>query len=139
MPRGFLCRSKIISASPAAIAVIAGLSAAVGAVGGPYLTSRVDYFTRNREMDIKMVEIAVGVLRSDEKVEPGLAPARAWAADVIDRYSQIPLSPEARKSLIEFGVHYDASWEWQLQHHPGSVAKSKVRNKSHALVRSFCT
>ena len=99
-------------ASPAAIAVIAGLSAAAGAVGGPYLTSQVDYFTRNREMDIKMVEIAVGILGSDDKKEPGLAPARAWAADVIDRYSQIPLSPEARKSLIEFGVHntYDYSW-----------------------------
>ncbi len=91
-------------ASPAAVAVIAGLSAAIGAVGGPYLTSRVDYFTRNREMDIKMVEIAVGILRTDNLKEPGVAPARAWAADVIDRYSQIPLSPEARKSLIEFGV-----------------------------------
>jgi len=97
-------------ASPPAVAVIAGLSAAIGAVGGPYLTSRVDYFTRNREMDIKMVEIAVGILRSDNKTEPGVAPARAWAADVIDRYSQIPLSSEARKSLIEFGVYYDTSF-----------------------------
>lgn len=94
-------------ASPAAVAVIAGLSAAIGAVGGPYLTSRVDYFTRNREMDIKMVEIAVGILRTDDKKEPGVAPARSWAADVIDRYSQVPLSAEARKSLIEFGVSYD--------------------------------
>jgi hypothetical protein len=91
-------------ASPAAVAVIAGVSAAIGAVAGPYLTSRVEYFTRNREMDIKMVEIAVGILRADDKKEPGVAPARAWAADVIDRYSQVPLSAEARKSLIEFGV-----------------------------------
>ena len=97
-------------ASPAAVAVIAGLSAAIGAVGGPYLTSRVDYFTRNREMDIKMVEIAVGILRANDKQEPGVAPARAWAADVIDRYSQIPLSAEARKSLIEFGVAGRTSW-----------------------------
>lgn len=97
-------------ASPAAVAVIAGLSAAIGAVGGPYLTSRVDYFTRNREMDIKMVEIAVGILRADNKKEPGVAPARAWAADVIDRYSQIPLPPEARKSLIEFGVDRSTGW-----------------------------
>ena len=65
----------------------------VGAVGGPYLTSRVDYFTRNREMDIKMVEIAVGIFGKRRKEGARSAPARAWAADVIHRYSEIPLLP----------------------------------------------
>jgi hypothetical protein len=71
-------------ASPAAVAVIAGLSAAIGAVGGPYVTSRVDYFTRNREMDIKMVEIAVGILRTDNLKEPGVAPTAESAADLLE-------------------------------------------------------
>jgi hypothetical protein len=63
------------------------------------LVALVDYTIREREMDIKMMEIAVGLLK--ENPEGPLQPARVWAVDVISYYSKggVPLSDGASVAL----------------------------------------
>ena len=63
------------------------------------LVALVDYTVREREMDIKMMEIAVGLLKEDPKGP--LQAARTWAVDVISYYSKggVPLPDDARVAL----------------------------------------
>jgi hypothetical protein len=63
------------------------------------LVAVVDYTVRKRESDIKMMEIAVDLLKADPNGP--LQPARAWAVDVIRYYSKdgVPLSDDAGLAL----------------------------------------
>ena len=54
--------------------------------------------SNNRQMDVKMVEIAVGILGQEPK--DNIAPAREWAVDVIDHYAEVKPSPEVRFALV---------------------------------------
>lgn len=71
-------------------ALVAALSASAGA--------GVTFLNTNREMDVKMVEIAVGILSQEPKAN--IAPAREWAVDLISRYAEVKPSPEVRAALI---------------------------------------
>lgn len=51
------------------------------------------------ELNQKYIEIAVGILNSKPAAETTLL--RDWAIDIIDRYSEIKLSKEAKKILKE--------------------------------------
>ena len=63
------------------------------------LVAVADYTVRNRESDIKMMELAVGLLKEDAKGP--LQPARAWAVNVINYYSKgnVPLDDKASFAL----------------------------------------
>ncbi len=56
-------------------------------------------FHKGRELDIKTVELGVGILRAGPQ-ETGSRAAREWAVNVIERYSGVPFSAEARKELL---------------------------------------
>lgn len=51
------------------------------------------------ELNQKYIEIAVGILNSKPAAETTLL--RDWAIDIIDKYSEIKLSKEAKKILKE--------------------------------------
>ena len=69
------------------------------AIGG-LVVAIPTYLSSNRQMDVKMLEIAVGILA--KKPEPNIEPARHWAVKVIGAYStKVPLSPEVEAALIE--------------------------------------
>ncbi|WP_128292029.1 hypothetical protein [Afifella aestuarii] len=70
---------------------------AVSAIIGGLIVAVPSYLTRDRELDVKMVEIAVGILAQEPK--ENIAPARKWAVDVIAQYSRVALSPEVRNAL----------------------------------------
>jgi hypothetical protein len=74
------------------------------------LVAVIDYTVREREMDIKMMEIAVGLLKEEPKGP--LKPARAWAVDVIRYYSKggVPLSDEAGLALGSASLLARAKW-----------------------------
>lgn len=71
--------------------VIAALGAGIGA--------GVTYLNTNRQMDVKMVEIAVGILSQEPK--DNIAPARQWAVDLIEHYAGVKPSAEVRAALVE--------------------------------------
>jgi hypothetical protein len=51
------------------------------------------------EINQKYIEIAVGILNG--KPTPEAIPLRDWTIDIIDKYSEIKLSKEAKKLLKE--------------------------------------
>lgn len=58
------------------------------------------YANRNRELDIKLVEIGIGILRADPK-ETGLTAARAWALRVIEDNSKVKFTDADRQTLLQ--------------------------------------
>ena len=78
----------------------AGIVPLLSALVGGLVVAIPTYLTSNRQMDVKMVEIAVGIL--GQKPETNIQPARRWAVDVIEAYStKVPLSPEVQTALIQ--------------------------------------
>jgi hypothetical protein len=75
-----------------------GLPLATALLGG-IVGSVLTYWSANREMDVKMVEIALGIL-AKSPTDP-VKPAREWAVDVINQYSAVKLSPQARDAFLE--------------------------------------
>ena len=75
-------------------AIIASVSGLFGVLVGAWL----DYSVREREIDVKMIEIAVGLLKENPKGP--LQPARRWAVELIDHYSDVKLHDEARAVLL---------------------------------------
>ena len=63
---------------------------------------------RARQRSEKLVELAIGILRSDPEKTP-IPGLRHWGADVISKYSGVPLSAEARKEIAESSVTIEAA------------------------------
>jgi hypothetical protein len=69
------------------------------AFAGSIISAIYTYTSRNRELDIKLVEIGIGILRADPK-ETGLTAARGWAVQVIEDNSKVKFSPADRETLL---------------------------------------
>jgi len=87
MPEGDL-QTRVRDVSVTAIATILG---AILALVGVYVTGWFNYASKDEELRVHLVDIAIGILRSDPKDE-GIKPIREWAMDIIDRNSGIQLS-----------------------------------------------
>ena len=87
---------------PTEIATIAVAGIAlVGSITAAFYT----YANRNRELDIKLVEIGIGILRTDPK-DTGLTAARGWAVQVIEDNSRVKFSTEDRLTLLNKPLLY---------------------------------
>src|SRR5579863_992917 len=75
--------------------IVAGI-ACVGAV----ISALYSYDSRNREMDIELVKVGIGILRADPKESQTIG-AREWAIQIIEKYSGQPFSTAAKKELLE--------------------------------------
>jgi hypothetical protein len=75
--------------------VVVAILAFLGAIVSAFYT----YSNRNRELDIKFVEIGLSVLRADPK-ETQTNGARGWAIKIIENYSGEKFSEEAKKELL---------------------------------------
>jgi hypothetical protein len=73
-------------------------SAAIGAGAVMYATASGS-FDRNREMDIKMLEISLAILREDP-AKSEIKAARGWAVDLINKVSPVPIPAEVRAELM---------------------------------------
>ena len=69
------------------------------ALSGGLVGSVLTYWNTDRQIDVKMIEIAVGIL-SQEPTD-NIAPARIWAVDLVSHYSEVKLTEEVRTALIE--------------------------------------
>jgi hypothetical protein len=58
-----------------------------------------NFIQKRVELNQKYIEIAVSIL--NVKPTPEATPLRDWAIDIIDKYSEIKLSKEAKKLLKE--------------------------------------
>jgi hypothetical protein len=72
---------------------------------GTLATGFYTYANRNRELDIKLVEIGIGILRADPK-KSGLTAARSWAIQVIEENSGVQFDEEDRQTLRQKPLLY---------------------------------
>jgi hypothetical protein len=68
-------------------------------------------FASKDQDQVRLVEIAVGIFRADPK--EGVAPARAWALDVIEKNSGVPFSKEDREALLQKPLAANFLDEWK--------------------------
>jgi len=71
---------------------------AILALVGVYITGWFTYTSKDEELKVHLVEIAIGILRADPKED--VAPARSWAIDIIERDSGVKFEPEDRAALL---------------------------------------
>jgi hypothetical protein len=88
----------------ASIAVAGALGTLLGATVAPV----VNYWTNERQMDVKMVEIGIGILRSPPTED--IAVMRSWAVDVIEASSKRRFTSDQRAALLkhELAIKWDA-------------------------------
>lgn len=94
--------------------VITLLSAVIIPVLLAYLGSRFTNVQKERDIQAQFVKIAVDILQAPPTREN--KNVREWATQIINQYSGVPLSSEARRDLIEnvqisaleFGLKYAA-------------------------------
>lgn len=68
-------------------------------VGGGVVVGGIEYLSKDREQDIRMVEIGLGILRADP-VEKQISPAREWAIRLIEKHSGEEFNSEDKRLLL---------------------------------------
>jgi hypothetical protein len=68
------------------------------------------YTNRNRELDIKLVEIGIGILHADPSKETQTQGAREWAIKVIEKFSGEHFSIEAKNELLNHKLGFNTGW-----------------------------
>lgn len=86
---------------PQIVTIIVAVLGSTASLGGAYLS----YTQGNRELDVKLIEIAVGILRTDPK-QTEVKAARAWAVEIIEKSSGTRFSPADRAELIQRPLAY---------------------------------
>lgn len=76
--------------------LIAIVIAVVGWCINSTLQSR-EIALKNREVNVKLVEVAIGILQT--KPDDAHKDTRMWAIAVMEKYSEIPFSPQAIQEL----------------------------------------
>lgn len=97
-----------ISTKTAGFIAIAG---ALGTLVGATIAPLVNYWTNERQMDVKMVEIGIGILRAPPKED--IAVMRSWAIDVIEKSSGRRFSTEQRAALLKQELPIQGVAEWE--------------------------
>jgi hypothetical protein len=74
--------------------IVAGI-----ALAGSIISAFYTYTSRNRELDIELVKVGIGILRADPK-EAQTNAAREWAIRLIETHSGQEFSAEAKSQLL---------------------------------------
>jgi hypothetical protein len=80
----------------------AWLIAAIGVAGGVIgagITGAFSYLGQKNDLDGKMIELSIGVLRADPT--PGSQPLRAWAIDVIQKRGNFTFNQAQQEALLK--------------------------------------
>ena len=81
------------------------LAKILGAVLLPVVTICIAYMLnasiQDRSARVRMVELAVEILKSDPKPETNTSYMRGWAIEVLQKNSEVPLPKEALRTLME--------------------------------------
>jgi hypothetical protein len=81
------------------------LAKILGAVLLPVITICIAYLLnasiQDRSARVRMVELAVEILKSDPQAKTNANYMRGWAVEVLQRNSEVPLPEEALKLLME--------------------------------------
>ena len=89
--------------------VLIPLLAAVIGGAGTVFVGLSGHFNKNREMDIKMLELSLQILREDPS-QSQINSARGWAVDLINHVSPVRIPTDARDQLIKNKLPEQVGW-----------------------------
>jgi hypothetical protein len=98
-----------------------------GAVFGASVTGGFNYLSHQGDLDAKMIELSVGILRAAPT--PETTPLREWAIDVIDKKANFSFNEQQRSALLKKQLPYLDAWGWQLEPAPRSGIDDKIGKK----------
>ena len=78
--------------------IIGAVAGAVAVAVAALVTGWFSFASKDEELRVHLVEIAIGILRADPKED--VTPARGWAIDVIEKNSGVPFTAEDRLALL---------------------------------------
>src|SRR5271165_3951914 len=79
-------------------ALIAGVVGALGVAGAALASGWFSFASKDEELRVHLVEIAIGILRADPKED--VTPARGWAIEVIEKNSGVKFTETDRAALL---------------------------------------
>jgi hypothetical protein len=80
----------------------------VGALAGALVTGAFNYFGHKSDLDAKMIELSVGILRAEPT--PETSPLREWAIDVIDKRANFSFNAAQRATLLKKELPFKGSF-----------------------------
>jgi hypothetical protein len=83
------------------LTAVAGVIASILTLVGVYTTGWFNYASKDDELRVKLVEMAIGILK--EPKTAGEAQPRNWAIDVMEKNTGVKMIPEERKLLVDLG------------------------------------
>lgn len=86
-----------------ATACIAAVSASFGAAATIF-TGAFDYFNRDRELDIQMMQIGLSIMRGEGTGNKESIPARTYAISLLEEYGNVTLDKQIKKTWAEDGT-----------------------------------
>jgi hypothetical protein len=87
-------------------AVWAAFAGVAGAAIGAGITSGFGYLSHQYDLDAKMIELSVGILRAEVTQET--IPLRQWAIDVMDKRANFHFDQEQRAVLLKQPLPFKA-------------------------------
>jgi hypothetical protein len=75
------------------------LAGTIGAIAGAVVSGVFNYLSHRGDLDAKMIELSVGILRSAPS--PETTPLREWAIDVIDKRARFEFDEAQRAALLK--------------------------------------
>jgi len=88
------------------VAIVAATVACFGAIISALIPAFYTYASCNKELDVRLVEIGIGILRADPK-ETQTEGAREWAIRVIETHSGQLFTEDAKSQLLNNKLGYD--------------------------------
>ncbi len=70
----------------------------------------IEYFSKDRELDIRMVEIGLGILKADPSENEQISPAREWAIRLVETHSGQKFSENDQKLLLSKPIDIAYGW-----------------------------
>jgi hypothetical protein len=75
------------------------IAGVIGAVAGAVATGAFNYLDHKADIDAKMIELGVGILRAEPTDET--RPLRQWAIDVIEKRADFKFDEAQRAALLK--------------------------------------
>jgi len=85
-----------------------------GAIFGATVTGGFNYLSHRGDLDAKMIELSVGILRSEPR--PETEPLREWAIDVISKRARFEFDGEQRSVLLKKELPFKGVAEAQYEY-----------------------
>jgi hypothetical protein len=70
------------------------------------------YLSHRGDLDVKMIELSVGILRSEPR--PETEPLREWAVDTISKHARFEFDTQQRSVLLKKELPFKGAQEKEL-------------------------